>query len=89
MEGLLRFTFRLFPKLIILEKNGERTGGIVTIYTEKKQSVSQKQVEDLSKKVLPSVKIPSNKWSSLGITICIYSSSKFLNVSLFSSYFLS
>lgn len=81
--------FRLFPKLIILEKNGEHMGGIVTVYIEKKQSVSQKQLEDLSKKVLPSIKIPSNKWSSLGITICIYSSSKFLNTLFFSSYSLS
>lgn len=81
--------FRLFPKLIILAKTGEYTGGIVTVYTEKKQSVSQKQLEDFSKKVLPRIKIPSSKWSSLGITICIYSSGKFLNVLLFSSYSLS
>lgn len=90
MEGLLqRFMLRLFPKLVILGKIGEHTGRIVTIYTEKKQSVSQKQVVDFSKKVLPNIKITSNKWSNLGISICIYSSSKFLNVSLFSSYSLS
>lgn len=86
MEGLLlRFVFRLFIMLIILQKNGEHTGRILTTYTEKKQSVGQKKVEDFGKKVLPSIKVPSNKWSSLGIVICIYSSCNFLNVSFFCS----